>query len=223
MTIAGRLEHMSTHLQALATELGTTAVRLEEIRTQFQTLAMELGTTTASRVDEETSSTTPSWKKFENWWQPAAALALCVVAASALWWHLPCLGYAAAGGVNAYVIFLLTALVLRKKGKARFLEFAHRGLFIIIAGFLAIALVLAFGSLYLGAGDIYRGCEPLATRLDAAYFSAVTITTLGFGDYAPQHAAGRTLVMWELASGALLLLVMLPVIASRLALLIKDE
>jgi Ion channel len=52
---------------------------------------------------------------------------------------------------------------------------------------------------------------------DAAYFSLVTITTLGYGEYTPQCTEGRKLVMCELLSGALLPFFAFPVLGSRLA------
>jgi Ion channel len=59
--------------------------------------------------------------------------------------------------------------------------------------------------------------EPLRSRVDAVYFSAVTIATVGYGDFVPGRAAARLLVLWEIATGLLLLVGALPLVVSRLA------
>jgi hypothetical protein len=77
--------------------------------------------------------------------------------------------------------------------------------------------------MYINTGNVY--CTPscpkekvLTDKTDAIYFSSVTIMTVGYGDFAPRGNA-EWFVIWELASGAMLLLIILPVLASRLALL----
>jgi hypothetical protein len=77
--------------------------------------------------------------------------------------------------------------------------------------------------MYEDSKSVYRTAdnppkETLATPTDALYFSTVTITTVGYGDFAPRGNA-EWLVIWELGSGAMLLLMILPALASRLALL----
>jgi len=59
--------------------------------------------------------------------------------------------------------------------------------------------------------------QPLRSRLDAVYFSAVTIMTVGYGDFAPGRPAARLLVLWELATGLLLLAGAFPLVMARLA------
>jgi len=59
--------------------------------------------------------------------------------------------------------------------------------------------------------------EPLRSRLDAVYFSAVTITTVGYGDFVPGRPAARLLVLWEIATGVFLIAGAFPLIVSRLA------
>ncbi len=56
----------------------------------------------------------------------------------------------------------------------------------------------------------------LTGPLDAFYFSLVTITTLGYGDFAPTGDA-RLLVVWQLATGLLLLVGIFPFVVSRVA------
>lgn len=45
------------------------------------------------------------------------------------------------------------------------------------------------------------GLLPFKTVLDAVYYSAVTITTLGYGDISPSQTWGRIMVMYELVCG----------------------
>ena len=59
--------------------------------------------------------------------------------------------------------------------------------------------------------------EPLRRKLDAVYFSAVTIMTVGYGDFAPGRPAARLLVLWEFATGLLLLVGAFPLVVSRIA------
>jgi len=62
-----------------------------------------------------------------------------------------------------------------------------------------------------------RAKEYLDDQYDAIYFSLVTITTLGYGDYVPTTPTARWLVVWELATGVLLLLFAFPLVVSRIA------
>ena len=59
--------------------------------------------------------------------------------------------------------------------------------------------------------------EPLRSRMDAVYFSAVTITTVGYGDFVPGRPEARALVLWELATGTLLLAGGYSLLISKLA------
>src|SRR5579862_5835145 len=60
---------------------------------------------------------------------------------------------------------------------------------LILLPILMAALVAAFGGIYLSTGggvvDSQTPAQPLVGRLDALYFSFVTITTLGYGDFHP--------------------------------------
>lgn len=87
---------------------------------------------------------------------------------------------------------------------------------------LLFILVMSFAKLYIVNGQIGRitinnQVDTLEDPRDAAYFSLVTITTLGYGDYTPQKTDARVLVMGELVSGGLLLFFAFPVLGSRLA------
>ncbi|MEG0013387.1 MAG: potassium channel family protein [Cellulosilyticaceae bacterium] len=49
--------------------------------------------------------------------------------------------------------------------------------------------------------------RPMRTLIDSIYFSAITIATIGYGDYYPIHNLSKILVMYEVISGTLLLVV----------------
>jgi hypothetical protein len=82
------------------------------------------------------------------------------------------------------------------------------------------ALIIAFGGLYLstngGVVDNQTPAQPLVTRLDAVYFSFVTITTLGYGDFHAVSAVSKWAVMGEVTSGLTMLAGALPLLISRL-------
>jgi hypothetical protein len=82
------------------------------------------------------------------------------------------------------------------------------------------ALIAAFGGLYLSTkGGVLDGqspAAPLMGRLDAFYFSFVTITTLGYGDFHPVSPLAKWIVMGELVSGILMLVGAVPLLIARL-------
>jgi hypothetical protein len=175
-----------------------------------------------SPVDVPKQSPTWAWNRehLENPVQFFTALVLGIMGFMSLNSRITCLAFVTASGVDLFLFILLIEISLRKSLSEPFwFEVGHRAYFVLMFGFLLIALVCSFGMLYVNSGDIYKGTELLTKSVDAAYFSLVTITTLGYGDFAPQCAHGRLLVMAELTSGILLLLLMVPVLASRLALL----
>ena len=73
-----------------------------------------------------------------------------------------------------------------------------------------LEVVVAFASFFCVAGrwsgdDFAAGRgDLLASWLDPLYFSLTTISTAGFGDYAPTRAPGKLLVMAELLIGIVL-------------------
>ncbi len=89
---------------------------------------------------------------------------------------------------------------------------------VFVAFSLLLAIIFGFGGMYLNTCSIGAeiGCC-LTKPLDALYFSSVTITTLGYGDYSPIHSTGKWLVIAELGSGLLLLFCIFPLLISRLS------
>jgi hypothetical protein len=120
--------------------------------------------------------------------------------------------------VDVYIFFLLVLAALKLPK-----HIPERQVALVTIPVLFLVLVVSFGRLYIQNGHVVRSVNPCAQLsdslrhpADAAYFSLVTITTLGYGDYAPEREA-RHLVVGELFSGALLLFLAFPVLGSRLA------
>jgi len=103
-------------------------------------------------------------------------------------------------------------------------EPAHRKAFMVILPCLLLALMTAFGSLYIRTADVMDRIKHVTVQsaFDGFYFSAVTILTLG-GDYEYPHILTRCLVLWELASGLLMLMLIIPVWSSRIALFGEEQ
>lgn len=57
--------------------------------------------------------------------------------------------------------------------------------------------------------------EQLESMFDALYFSGVTITTLGYGDFSPSHFIPQFLVIYEVLCGFSLLIVSFAIYAGR--------
>lgn len=57
----------------------------------------------------------------------------------------------------------------------------------------------------------------LVDKIEALYFSLVTMITLGYGDFLPATTYTRLLVMWQLATGGLLVIGVLPLIVARVS------
>ena len=163
------------------------------------------------------------WLTDDGAWHVFASLLLAVLGLLSLirgW----CIFFSGTVAVLAdfYLVILLLEASQRSKNKKKWcFEFPHKFLSLFLVSFVLVALVCSFGEMYLKSCEVQdlssTPSKHLRCRLTAAYFSAVTITTLGYGDYRPTGPRARGLVLWELGSGALLLLVAFPIVASRLA------
>ncbi len=138
-------------------------------------------------------------------------------------------------GINSYQVLLLVEVAIRSEPRRKIFELPSRAWSLLLLVSLLAALVFAFGEMYLkikgvihvvedvasegdaqgGAGSTER--EVLTSKIDACYFSFATITTLGYGDYVPATQGARLIVMWQLATGALLVFIGFPLAVSRLA------
>lgn len=76
----------------------------------------------------------------------------------------------------------------------------NRSLLLLIINY--FEMVIGFAALYLSTGSVVSiSGQPLTGLLDALYFSLVTISTLGFGDFIPHLAIGKKLVIIETLLG----------------------
>jgi hypothetical protein len=118
--------------------------------------------------------------------------------------------------LDCYLLILLGLAAFRGSGHIK-VQVPHRFWALVIVLIMFVGIVTSFGAMYIESCTIFDGNRnPLLLPRDGLYFSMVTLSTLGYGDYAPIDS-GRTIVIFELASGLLYLLLLVPVVASRLA------
>ena len=127
---------------------------------------------------------------------------------------------AIAGLVSAVLIALAPPAVVR--GIVRNLRATGAVTVTVVAGALCLYLLagLFFGSVYvviqnLGSGSFFSNGQP-ATTTHAVYFSFITMTTVGYGDFAPRTNLGRTLAASEALVGQIYLVTVVAVIVSRM-------
>lgn len=87
------------------------------------------------------------------------------------------------------------------------------GMFIL----LAYALIKAFAALYLQLKTTEHFSQAISSPEDATYFSLVTMTTLGYGEFHPISESAKSLVVFQLSSGLLLLFGVFPLLISRIS------
>jgi Ion channel len=122
---------------------------------------------------------------------------------------------------------------------SRLFEFPEPTWTLLQVQFLLAAVVFGFANMYIRSGGV-RYQEPAAAieqsertfarsppptdqsarlvdRIDALYYSVVTLSTVGYGDFAPTTRAARLLVLWQIGTGMLLLLGVFPLIVGRIS------
>jgi hypothetical protein len=133
--------------------------------------------------------------------------------------------------IDGYLLLVLFAAAVRSDAKHRFLKGGNKSFMYClfprrISSFLMVilffsALVMSFAAIYLCLAQSEKfGRDPvpnISGCLDALYFSLVTISTVGFGDYAPSDPPGKLAVMAEILSGILLFIGAFPLLISRIA------
>jgi hypothetical protein len=81
---------------------------------------------------------------------------------------------------------------------------------------LGLFFVFLYGAVaYLGDGPFFAQGED-GTRADRVYFSYVTLATLGYGDFTPAGAVGRSLAVVEALLGQLYLVTVVALVVSRI-------
>jgi hypothetical protein len=85
-----------------------------------------------------------------------------------------------------------------------------------IASYLLIGLI--FTSLFRWIAIVHRPFfnRPVTDAFIYEYFSFITLTTVGYGDFTPANDAGRTLAMLEAVGGQIFLVVILALVVSNL-------
>jgi hypothetical protein len=142
-------------------------------------------------------------EQYENVWQPLLSLLLLVTGLASLYCEIHWLAVATALAINFFLAALLVAMAVRRSVRDYWLiEFAHRFYFIFIFFFLLAGLVVSFGRMYIDSKCVFRTAdnppkETLNNPHEAVYFSAVTIMTVGYGDFAPRDKAERSFGNWE--------------------------
>lgn len=165
---------------------------------------------------------------------------LCLFGVAGLFcgWNWPC--FAVAVGIDIYVAVLLVLAAMRGDGYNLDFVMPHRLFALGLLILLFIAQVSSFAGIYIRSGKVCQepgiacievpvppptnsggGCIKCSAPAykavrDGLYFSLVTITTVGYGDYKATDDA-RWYVMAEICSGALLLLLAFPLLVSRMA------
>jgi hypothetical protein len=131
----------------------------------------------------------------ENWIPCLAALVIAVIA---IVWHFIegywTVSFAIFILVDLYLLVALVEMSLRsKKDEWRVFELPHRLWSIPLLFCLLIAVVCSFANLYIQSRAVKNNGAVMSDRGDAVYFSVVTITTLGYGDFVPTDAKSRRL------------------------------
>ena len=123
-----------------------------------------------------------------------------------------------------YLIILIVECSLRsfKRTKDKqVIALPDRTWTLLLILFLLITNISAFANAYIKSKGVqYQldDAKPVLKEIDdAVYFSAVTLTTLGYGDFVPTSKTARRYVILQLGSGVLLLLFIFPIVASRLS------
>lgn len=121
----------------------------------------------------------------------------------------------------------------------RFFEFPERTWTLLLVQFLLAAVVFGFANMYIRSGGVrYQGppaaieqsghtfdrsvpptdkSTRLVDRIDALYYSVVTLSTVGYGEFVPTTRTARLLVLWQIGTGMLLFLGVFPLIVGRIS------
>lgn len=121
-----------------------------------------------------------------------------------------------------------------------FLQFPDRHVGLLQILFLFFIVITSFASMYLASGGVVHNtrdvvclklpddhcldnpgdpccAEPVVdTKTKAVYFSIVTLSTLGYGDFAPASETARVIVVWEIVTSILLIIGVLQFLLARI-------
>lgn len=115
--------------------------------------------------------------------------------------------YCLADGLN----YRLTIIFVDRYANDWGLRSLNRSLILLFINY--AELIVGFASLYLISVSIGSkenvAVTPVASHLDALYFSVVTITTTGFGDITPINSIGKSIMMVEALAGVVLIVLVI--------------
>lgn len=83
---------------------------------------------------------------------------------------------------------------------------AARGVCLVMINYIELVVIFACAHFILDDRIVCYLNEPLANMGDAIYFSIVTMSTLGFGDFMPTHTAAKALVAIQVPIGGLIVI-----------------
>lgn len=165
----------------------------------------------------------------ENSWTLFIGVSLSTLACLSLWRFWPMWTSATLTVLMCLSIVTLLLIVgLHSDGRMNTQRcMPHRVPALLFGVLLLVGLIHAFGNMYLHDGGVCPGgqkpwdrtnCLCTVNKADTAlYFSCVTMTTVGYGDYTPYTIRSRWLVIWESGCGVLLVLFFLPIVMSRMS------
>ena len=131
-------------------------------------------------------------------------------------------GIYAFGRINELVFAFYSDALDRLEGKEPRIEL-EKSERIMLLGIGYIETIVQFGLVHLAAQalSLHKAySRPLRDAFDATYFSAMTITTTGFGDFAPGSLLPRLVTMYEAVIGIVFLALAL---GSYLSFTVKPE
>src|SRR5262249_55899971 len=84
-------------------------------------------------------------------------------------------------------------------------------MFGVVAGLVGLS---ACAHTYFGLKDMANGGQVIHDPMISLYFSVVTWTTLGYGDFSPANNYGRAFAMWEALNGYLVMAILIAALIS---------
>lgn len=169
----------------------------------------------AERRYEKNGRRLPYW--CVELWSALNLLAQCValfVIAAGHWTAVGIAFYGLAGVMAALLRDAVYSPLKNSDQEGGFISIRNRPRWMVLAYLALVQVALCFAILFLAWGTDFR--PPITDPVTALYQSAVTLTTLGYGDILPGSPAGKKLVVAELFFFLAFLGVRLPLAVSVL-------